>query len=221
MSTRTDALVSQQETGKITASIIPVVAGCHPARGNRTPCTGERSIRNRVAILTEHRRSTGGSVCRSGPAAMSGERPQGRAEAQAGARWSVLGPRAAPGESVGVPAGHPTRIAQAPVTSPSEEPPAQKHSAAQAARNGCRQPQVMPAIRVSYHKFVAAAGRRELSLTPFRLPLVFWRGPQLVPVHIHRGRPILFVLSIERNRFGIDGNIPRPNAEKSPDACTL
>jgi hypothetical protein len=31
MSTRTDALVSQQETGKITASIIPVVSGCHPA----------------------------------------------------------------------------------------------------------------------------------------------------------------------------------------------
>src|SRR5689334_7463569 len=33
MSTRTDALVSQQETGKMTASIIPVGAGCHPARG--------------------------------------------------------------------------------------------------------------------------------------------------------------------------------------------
>jgi hypothetical protein len=31
MSTRTDALVSQRETGKITASIIPIVAGCHPA----------------------------------------------------------------------------------------------------------------------------------------------------------------------------------------------
>jgi hypothetical protein len=31
MSTRTDALVSQQETGKITASIISVVSGCHPA----------------------------------------------------------------------------------------------------------------------------------------------------------------------------------------------
>jgi hypothetical protein len=31
MPTRTDALVSQQETGKITASIIPVVSGCHPA----------------------------------------------------------------------------------------------------------------------------------------------------------------------------------------------
>jgi len=31
MSTRTDALLSQQETGKITASIVPVVSGCHPA----------------------------------------------------------------------------------------------------------------------------------------------------------------------------------------------
>src|ERR1041385_869732 len=31
MSTRTNALVSQQETGKMTASIIPVAAGCHPA----------------------------------------------------------------------------------------------------------------------------------------------------------------------------------------------
>jgi hypothetical protein len=31
MYTRTDALVSQQETGKITASIIPVMSGCHPA----------------------------------------------------------------------------------------------------------------------------------------------------------------------------------------------
>jgi hypothetical protein len=31
MSTRTDALVSQQETGKITASIIPIMSGCHPA----------------------------------------------------------------------------------------------------------------------------------------------------------------------------------------------
>ena len=31
MSTRTDALLSQQETGKITASIIPVMSGCHPA----------------------------------------------------------------------------------------------------------------------------------------------------------------------------------------------
>jgi hypothetical protein len=29
MSTRTDALVSQRETGKMAASIIPVVAGCH------------------------------------------------------------------------------------------------------------------------------------------------------------------------------------------------
>jgi hypothetical protein len=34
MSTRTDALVSQQETGKITASIISVVSGCHPADFN-------------------------------------------------------------------------------------------------------------------------------------------------------------------------------------------
>jgi hypothetical protein len=31
MSTRTDALLSQQETGKITASIILVMPGCHPA----------------------------------------------------------------------------------------------------------------------------------------------------------------------------------------------
>src|SRR3569833_2648147 len=31
MSTRTDALVAQQETGKITASIIPIMSGCHPA----------------------------------------------------------------------------------------------------------------------------------------------------------------------------------------------
>jgi hypothetical protein len=31
MSTRTDALLSQQETGKITASIIPIMSGCHPA----------------------------------------------------------------------------------------------------------------------------------------------------------------------------------------------
>ena len=32
MSARTDALVSRSETGKMTASIVPVVAGCHPAR---------------------------------------------------------------------------------------------------------------------------------------------------------------------------------------------
>jgi hypothetical protein len=32
MTTRTNALLSQQETGKITASIIPVAAGCHPVR---------------------------------------------------------------------------------------------------------------------------------------------------------------------------------------------
>jgi hypothetical protein len=29
--TRTNALLSQQETGKITASIIPIMSGCHPA----------------------------------------------------------------------------------------------------------------------------------------------------------------------------------------------
>jgi hypothetical protein len=40
MSTRTDALVSQQETGKLTASIIPIVAGCHPARGIKTSHRG-------------------------------------------------------------------------------------------------------------------------------------------------------------------------------------
>jgi hypothetical protein len=43
MSTRTDALVSQQETGKITASIIPIVAGCHPARAIKTPESDYRS----------------------------------------------------------------------------------------------------------------------------------------------------------------------------------
>jgi hypothetical protein len=32
MSARTDALVSRSETGKMTASIVPIVAGCHPAR---------------------------------------------------------------------------------------------------------------------------------------------------------------------------------------------
>jgi hypothetical protein len=36
MSTRTDALVSQQETGKITASIISVTSGCHPALSSST-----------------------------------------------------------------------------------------------------------------------------------------------------------------------------------------
>jgi hypothetical protein len=36
MSTRTDALVSQQETGKMTASIIPIAAGCHPAHVMKT-----------------------------------------------------------------------------------------------------------------------------------------------------------------------------------------
>src|SRR3954465_11082478 len=43
MSTRTDALVSQQETGKMTASIIPVGAGCHPARGFQTLKATQRS----------------------------------------------------------------------------------------------------------------------------------------------------------------------------------
>ena len=38
MSTRTDALVSQQETGKITASIIPVAAGYHRARASQREC---------------------------------------------------------------------------------------------------------------------------------------------------------------------------------------
>jgi hypothetical protein len=36
-------LVSQQETGKITASIIPIVAGCHPARAIKTIDRGKRS----------------------------------------------------------------------------------------------------------------------------------------------------------------------------------
>jgi hypothetical protein len=31
MSARTDALVSRQEAGKITAFIVSVMAGCHPA----------------------------------------------------------------------------------------------------------------------------------------------------------------------------------------------
>jgi len=31
MSARTDALVSQPEAGKMTASIVPIAAGCHPA----------------------------------------------------------------------------------------------------------------------------------------------------------------------------------------------
>jgi hypothetical protein len=30
-SARTDALMSRPETGKMTASVIPVAAGCHPA----------------------------------------------------------------------------------------------------------------------------------------------------------------------------------------------
>jgi hypothetical protein len=32
MSARTDALMSRQEAGKIAASIVSVMAGCHPAR---------------------------------------------------------------------------------------------------------------------------------------------------------------------------------------------
>jgi hypothetical protein len=38
MSTRTYALVSQQETGKITASIIPVTAGYHRVRASQHGC---------------------------------------------------------------------------------------------------------------------------------------------------------------------------------------
>ena len=37
MSARTNALVSQPETGKMTASIVPVVAGCHPAQASDNP----------------------------------------------------------------------------------------------------------------------------------------------------------------------------------------
>jgi len=40
MSTRTNALVSQRETGKITVSIIPVVAGCHSAPLGNAVCIG-------------------------------------------------------------------------------------------------------------------------------------------------------------------------------------
>src|SRR5689334_20566435 len=43
MSTRADALASQQGTGKITASIIPIAAGCHPARAITTCEAGNRS----------------------------------------------------------------------------------------------------------------------------------------------------------------------------------
>jgi len=37
MSARTDALLSQPETGKMTASIVPVLAGCHPAQVSDNP----------------------------------------------------------------------------------------------------------------------------------------------------------------------------------------
>jgi hypothetical protein len=37
MSTRTDALLSQRETGKITASIIPIAADCHSAHEVKPP----------------------------------------------------------------------------------------------------------------------------------------------------------------------------------------
>ena len=58
-STRTDALVSQPETGKMAASIIPVAAGCHPLRASdqrgrlrqvpRIPVSCSRS-RTRLAV---------------------------------------------------------------------------------------------------------------------------------------------------------------------------
>jgi hypothetical protein len=55
MSTRTDALVSQQETGKITASIIPIAAGCHPARAITTCETDYRSNSRLMALARPFR----------------------------------------------------------------------------------------------------------------------------------------------------------------------
>jgi hypothetical protein len=46
MSTRTDALVSQQETGKITASIVPITAGCHPAHAMKHPSPNAVPLRD-------------------------------------------------------------------------------------------------------------------------------------------------------------------------------
>jgi hypothetical protein len=55
MSARTDTLVSQAETGKMsTASIVPVVAGCHPARAVLTTTPDEFGSlkKHRVAAFT-------------------------------------------------------------------------------------------------------------------------------------------------------------------------
>jgi hypothetical protein len=41
ITTRTDALVSEAETGKMPASIVPIAAGCHPVRG----CNPQEPIR--------------------------------------------------------------------------------------------------------------------------------------------------------------------------------
>jgi hypothetical protein len=57
MSTRTDALVSQQETGKISASIVPIAAGCHPALVVKSFLCGLRSngaIREPSARVQRH-----------------------------------------------------------------------------------------------------------------------------------------------------------------------
>ena len=63
MTTRTDALLSQQETGKITASIIPVMPGCHPAliannphseRQFRHPSDLTRTRKNRILIAISY-----------------------------------------------------------------------------------------------------------------------------------------------------------------------
>jgi hypothetical protein len=48
--TRTDALVPQQETGKIAASIIPAVAGCHPAQSIVLLRSGTKSPSMRLTL---------------------------------------------------------------------------------------------------------------------------------------------------------------------------
>ena len=56
MPTRTDALVSQQETGKITASIVPIMAGCHPARATNNverPKKVQELVRGRAVGLSQ------------------------------------------------------------------------------------------------------------------------------------------------------------------------
>jgi len=48
MSARTDALMSRQEAGKIAASIVSVMAGCHPARALH-----QRTCRNLFPVFPE------------------------------------------------------------------------------------------------------------------------------------------------------------------------